>query len=79
MFYRAHGLTEVTKTAKHTVVSHNGNMGNTEQDVRKNFDAMYFEGAYDRLKANRNARTYGSPDYSFSLRIPNRVFDKIIG
>jgi hypothetical protein len=79
MFYRSFGFTEVTKNAKHTFVSHNGNMDNTEQNVRENFDAMYFAGAYDLLKDNRFARAFGSPDYSFSLRVPNSVFDAIIG
>lgn len=77
MFYRSYGFTEVTRNTKHTLVSHNGNMGNTEADVRKNFDAMYFEGAYDLLSHHQYARKYGSADYSFTLRVPNSVFEKL--
>ncbi len=77
MFYRSYGFTEVTRTAKHTFIGHNGNMGNTEADVRNNFDAMYFDGAYNLLSEHRFARKNGSADYSFALRIPNSVFGKI--
>ena len=78
-YIKAYGLTEVTQTDKHTYVGHNGNMGNTERNVRENFDAMSFSGAYDLLKAHRFARTWGSADYAFTLRVPNKVFKEIVG
>jgi hypothetical protein len=78
-FIGAYGFTEVTRDAKHTVVGHGGNMGNTEDNVRENFDAMFFEGAYNALSGHRHARKFGHPSYNFGLRIPNSVFIKMMG
>jgi hypothetical protein len=75
----AYGFTEVIQENNHTFVCHGGNMGNTEKHVRENFDAMSFSGAYDLLKAHRFARTWGSADYAFTLRVPNKVFKEIVG
>lgn len=78
MFYRSYGFTEVTRNNKHTFINHNGNMGNTEDNVRENFDSLYFTGAYDALSAHRHTRKFGSADYSFTMRIPNAIFNQII-
>ena len=79
MFYKSYGFTSVEREAKYTVIGHGGNMGNTEDNVRENFDAMYFDGAYNQLSAHRYARKFGHPSYSFGLRIPNSVFIKVVG
>jgi hypothetical protein len=75
----AYGFTEVIQENNHTFVCHGGNMGNTEKHVRENFDAMYYEGAYAKLREHRFARASGSPDYSFNLRVPNSVFNSVVG
>lgn len=71
------GFTEITRYKKSVVISHNGNMGHTEDNVRSNFDYMHFHGAYDRLRAHPKAVVSGSPDYSFSLKIPVKAYDEI--
>jgi hypothetical protein len=78
-FIDSYGFTVVIRYAKHTVIVHGSNLGNIEDDVRNNFDAMYFEGAYDALSAHQHVRKFGHPSYSFGLRIPNSVFIKMMG
>ena len=79
VYIGSYGFTEVIRDKHRTYVCHNGNMGNTEADVRSNFDKMSFEGAYDMLSLHKTARKSGSPDYSFSLSVTNTAYNKIIG
>ena len=74
---RSYGLTSIERTDSHTTIYHNGNMGNTVSTISENVDSMYFEGAYDSLRESRSAQVNGSPDYHFTLRLPNRVFDEL--
>jgi hypothetical protein len=75
---RCRGFTEIFSDNKYTYIYHNGNMGDTESHIRKNFDSMYFDGAYNRLERQANVIKDGSPDYSFVLRVPTNVFNALI-
>lgn len=77
-FYKSHGHTEITRNKTHTTISHNGNMGNTvKAHVKPNVDKMLGQGAFDRLKTH--GKESGSPDYAYSLKIPNKHFDSVTG
>jgi hypothetical protein len=77
-FVGQRGFTEVYRDDEYTYIYHNGNMYDTEKHIRKNFDSMYFDGAYNRLVRQANVIKDGSPDYSFVLRVPTNVFNALI-
>jgi len=81
---RYYGFLSVTRMIKpkknygFTFIGFGGNMGNTEDDVRKAFDELYFKGAYDAVKKAPGAETWGSADYSFCLKVKNKYFDELV-
>ena len=70
-----YGATKVHKSKTHTTISHNGNMGDGEDDVAHGFDAMHHAGAYKQIRSKGVAS--GSPDYSFSLTVHNKHYDAL--
>ena len=70
------GFTEIYRNKSHTIISHGGNMGNTIQhSVKPNVERMLGKGKFDELR--KHGKESGSPDYSYSLKIPNKHFDKV--
>ena len=81
---RSYGLLDVTRCIRpkksfgFTFIGYRGNMGATERDVRKCFDALYFAGAYDAICEAPGAEKTGSPDYSFCVKVKNKYFDELV-
>jgi hypothetical protein len=72
------GLTEIYQSRNSILVTHAGNSGSTEDNVRDNFDWLFGKGRYERLRADVRSVATGSPDYYFTLEIPRKTFDSCI-
>lgn len=75
-FYKAYGVTEITKDNKHYYIGHGGNMGSTVNGhVKPNVDRLLGKGVFDKLK--EHGKESGSPDYSYSLKVPIAHYERI--
>lgn len=72
------GFTRINVKGTNVIISHGGNMGNSEQrNVKPNVDGLLGKGTYDRLR--KVGVPFGSPDYWFTLTIPKDQFSSIVG
>jgi hypothetical protein len=79
---QSYGFTEISRDGPHIVISHGGNMGNTEErSVKPNVDKMLGKGAFDYLRKlghyykDSRGQVHNSPDYSYLLMIPAQYYD----
>jgi hypothetical protein len=83
-YYKAYGFLEVTRghggkvTQKFYTIAYGGNMGATLQHVRECFDSLYGKFTFGKVYAH-GVKEYGSPDYSWSIKVPTAAFERIVG
>jgi hypothetical protein len=73
LLIRSYGVTTLFRDKRFTTIEHCGNMGSSMDDVRHNVEKMLGQGAFDRLQ--HQGEESGSPDYLYSLKIPNTKLD----
>lgn len=82
-FISRHGFTTIEGNKNHVTISHTGNMGNTEENVKHNVDKILGNGHFDKLKPHgefykdKDGNIHDSPSYSYMLQIPRKKFDEI--
>jgi len=67
-----YGVTTFRIFSDKITIDHTGNMGASIQDVRYNVDRALGDGAFNSLRALGQEK--GSPDYLYSLTIPDQSF-----
>jgi len=72
-----HGLTEISREGKFIVITHGGNMGDTEKNsVKPNVDKILGSGAFDFLRQHGHiykdkiGNVHSDPSYSYVLIVP---------
>lgn len=72
-----YGFTEIEHKKNTVVISHCGNMGHSiSRNVKPNVDILLGHGMFEKLRAI--GKEAGSPDYAYSLTIPNKEWYKLI-
>jgi hypothetical protein len=78
MDIKSYGMTSIIRDRgiKFTLIEHCGNMGSSLSDVKHNVESMLEACVFDELR--QRGEESGSPDYLYSLKVPNVVFEEIL-
>lgn len=78
MDIKSYGVTSIIrdKGVKFTLIEHCGNMGSSMADVKHNVEELLEAPVFDELR--QRGEESGSPDYLYSLKVPNKVFEEVI-